>query len=423
MKFSLGSSWIMRAYRWFAFKSFYFIKNRQHSPINAIGSEKKILVYPAIVSRDLLADIFKRLSIAFPRSNGFRFFFIVNDDTFKSVSNDVFQNIKNTGHHIDLLQFQTLKVNDRFTFREFHLILCHQATSLIPLIRHFSRTEIIDSRFFSHTESLTYQRSYFKLLPHDRKQHLRDRSINNFRTLCNKLKNKRVGYCLLTGPSVNNVKSLPVPDDAIKIICNSLVKNTALLEHLNGPDIITFADPVFHFGASDYAFAFRSSMIEVVRKYHSFVVVPEFTLPLILSWFPELENYVIGIETVEGDFCLPASDRLSVKATDNILTMLMLPLAATFSDEIYIAGADGREEKETYFWKFNPESQFDKEMKSVFKWHPSFFRDRNYNKYYHAHIHQLEEQIKWLEDKGKSIQSLTSSMIPALAKRTNIYKT
>ena len=45
----------------------------------------------------------------------------------------------------------------------------------------------------------------------------------------------------------------------INIICNSMVKNKSLLKHIN-PQLLVFADPVFHMSHNEYAEEFRQNL-------------------------------------------------------------------------------------------------------------------------------------------------------------------
>ena len=72
------------------------------------------------------------------------------------------------------------------------------------------------------------------------------------------------------------------------------------------------------------------------------------------------------------------------------------------ADEVLVAGADGRQPTETYFWKHNPSLQYpDALMQTVFDAHPSFFRDRDYADYYDTFCLELEEMCRMAETSGQ----------------------
>ena len=96
---------------------------------------------------------------------------------------------------------------------------------------------------------------------------------------------------------------------------------------------------------------------------------------------------------------------------------MLLPVAFRIADEIAVLGADGRSQGETYFWSHGKSVQFNDKMCSVRDEHPSFFRDRNYKRYYKNHCRELESLLRHAEQNDKHIVSLTKSLIPALSRR------
>jgi hypothetical protein len=403
---------------WLRFKAFSFVKNRQKGTVDHSKKNKKILIYPACKSPERLFRLLLKTAYAFPRNNHIEFHIMAPETAFNTAQKNIKKLLAAGNHKIDTLKISRHESNSKTEFKSYDLILCHRANALPGIFKYFHKTEIIDEGFYSHAESLVFQKAYYWLINDNLKASIRRISDRNFSRLFTKLADKKSAYCFLTGPSISRYRSIHINPDAVKMICNSLVKNKTFLSFIGGPDIITFADPVFHFGASEYAIKFCEYLMEVVIIYKPFVVIPEFTAPLLLAWFPELEPYLIGLQTTERqDFNLPSPDNPQVRATDNIMTIFMLPLAAALADHISIAGADGREKQETYFWKFSHDSQFTEAMESVYEYHPSFFRDRNYVDYYEAHCRLVEDIIQHIEKKDKSVTSETPSFIPALSKR------
>jgi hypothetical protein len=205
--------------------------------------------------------------------------------------------------------------------------------------------------------------------------------------------------------------------ESLKIICNSMVRNHTLLERIL-PNVLVFADPVFHFSPSRYDEAFREHARQTILKYDCFCIVPERQYGLMLAHFPELAHRLIGMPVKTSQaWNFPTPDNLFVRATANIMTLFMVPLAASLSREVNILGADGRQNNEKYFWKHSAKNQFDQLMQSVEDTHPSFFRDRIYSDYYEEHCVQVESLIREGEKVGVRFHSLTPSYIPALSAR------
>jgi hypothetical protein len=146
-------------------------------------------------------------------------------------------------------------------------------------------------------------------------------------------------------------------------------------------------------------------------------MVPEMNLPLMVSHFPELHEVIIGMPSSSSIYNFPTIENFSVKSTDNIMTLLMLPVASSVSEEIYILGSDGRSSDDDYFWQHGKTVQFEELMDTAFRTHPSFFRDRHYAGYYSLHCKVLTEMLEYGETKGKKYISLTPSRIPALMER------
>lgn len=223
----------------------------------------------------------------------------------------------------------------------------------------------------------------------------------------------RHAFLMATGPSVSNFRYLEYRD-ALTIVCNSVILDETLMEAAQ-PKILVFADPIFHFGPSQYAGAFRRKLQESAQKHDFTICIPLKYYPLFTAAMPELAERTIGIPFVKErpwnfdlaqDFCL--------KTTANILTFLMVPLAATFAGEIAFLGCNGRPlSEDTYFWNHNPNTQFNDKMANIREVHPGFFAI-DYNDYYLEHCNTLEQQLQEGERQGKKFSSLGFSHIPAL---------
>lgn len=287
--------------------------------------------------------------------------------------------------------------------------------------KNLARIRIVDKNYFSHVESSNLQSILFETLDSNQKKNLSDLTKSNFIRLTNFIKetNFESSSCFVTGPSFDTYTDFDFVNlNTFKIVCNSIVKNANFMEYIGGVHLLTFADSVFHFGPSKYAAEFRKNVIQSFNKHKFFIVVPENVVALLLSHYPEIEDYIIGIPYVNNrDFNFPEENQFWVKDNGNILSNYMVPLASIASDTIYIFGADGRSPDEKYFWKHSANAQFNSLMNTVFESHPSFFRDRSYVDYYQAHCDSLEGLIQFGERKGKKYFALTESYIPALKNR------
>ncbi|MEM0984870.1 MAG: glycosyltransferase [Pseudomonadota bacterium] len=226
-------------------------------------------------------------------------------------------------------------------------------------------------------------------------------------------------YVFGTGPGLAHANAHDF-SDGVCIACNSMVKNTELLDRLQ-PPLIAIGDPIFHAGPSSYAAAFRQSLIEALDRYEADLIVPMRDYHIYIDHLPKrFLDRIAAVPFKHGK--APNHDLLSdfhVTTTGNILTLFLLPLAADFSNTIRIFGCDGRPlEQSDYFWGHDKASQFNEEMDDIQKAHPGFF-DIDYNDYYLEHCRTLETWLSNLEADGKTITNHTRSFIPALADRSD----
>ncbi len=279
-----------------------------------------------------------------------------------------------------------------------------------------SRFRIVDRFFWSSYESEIWNRIFLDLMSEVDRSTVYAGFRKNFINYLSLCPNKKKSICFTTGPSFDKYRNYDFVS-CFKVICNSIVKNEEFLEDIKGPDVLVFADPVFHFGLNPYAKKFREQVSKVMLKYENCYIFTTTNNAILLRYMlPELSERVIGLDTVK-EYGLIDEKNMRVYPTQNILTLLMLPLAATFSNEINVIGADGRNPKENYFWQHSNSVQYSESMENAFNYHVSFFRDRIYSKYYSRHCDQLEIQLRHFEKYGKQFISLTPSFIPALKRR------
>ncbi len=376
---------------------------------------KTISTYPKVNNKVELLEIINKLAWAFPYKKDLAIEIFVDADllntSFASTNNLINQRNyyqKNISH---------FKLVDKYNSSR-DLLLYTKAKALLSTNPFkLYKTEIFDKEYFSTVEGGFLQNAYCQTIDKETKLRLDELSLANFKKMLDKNKNKNKAYCFVTGPSFDRYKEFRYEENSFKVICNSTVKNDEFLEYIGKPDLLVFADPVFHFSPSEYSSLFRDYVLKVFTKYKCFIVIPDKTVPLMLAHYPELNNYIIGMKAKKEKFNFPTVNDFYIRSSANILTLYMLPIASSVSKEINILGADGRDPDEKYFWKHSSLAQFDDLMQTVFETHPSFFRDRDYKDYYRKHCDFLNNLIEYGESKGKKYISLTNSHIPALNKR------
>lgn len=223
-------------------------------------------------------------------------------------------------------------------------------------------------------------------------------------------------YCLATGPSLAAFKETNF-DGALSIVCNSAILDEELMDWVR-PRFLVFADPIFHYGPSNYAAEFRRKLRESCVRHDYTIIVPMRYHGLLTDAMPELQARTIGIPSDKPNgFNLDLAAEFRVYTTANILTYLMLPVASTLARKIYLLGCDGRPLDESgYFWQHNKTTQINDQMETIRLVHPGFFAI-DYNDYYLDHCRQLEELIHDGEKMGREYGTVTPSFIPALSSR------
>ena len=380
---------------------------------------KKICIYPVINNIDDLSDLLNRISFSLPSSN-IKIFISVS----KELINIDISKLKIPEDQRNYLSENKLNFIFVSKSKIFKYFFTSQAILLWKikyiynplLLLNYFKIEIIDKNYYSTEESKYWMRTYYSTLKKNEKQYHEELSKKNYLELLNKYKGYKKAYCFVTGPSFDKYKEFKFEKDSLKYACNSVVKNMDFFKYINGPEILAFSDPVFHFSPCKYAAKFRDNVIEVFNKYNCYIVVPDIIVPLLLNYYPEIKDKIIGLG-ISKEMNFPNPDNLTIKISGNVLTQYMLPIASFISDEIYILGADGRKKDEKYFWKHSSSVQYDDLMNTVFKTHPSFFRDRVYTDYYDKHCNFLNDLIEYGEKRGKKYFSLTPSYIDFLNKR------
>lgn len=225
-------------------------------------------------------------------------------------------------------------------------------------------------------------------------------------------------YVFGTGPSFTGFIESHDFSDGLTIVANSIVKNDAALDILK-PRIICAGDPIYHAGCSSYAAAFRQSLLSALEKTNAWFVCPLRDAGVYRAFLPpHLEPRMV---CVPFDKTKPIPINMTrdfyFNPFPNILTLALLPLAATFARAIHIVGCDGRKLlDDSFFWSHDKKVQFNEQMTEIQAAHPGFF-SIDYNDYYLDHCLDVERTLSTLEGAGRDVVTETPSLIPALAHR------
>ena len=229
-------------------------------------------------------------------------------------------------------------------------------------------------------------------------------------------------YVFGNGPSLSQATEFDY-GDGIRIVCNSIVRNQDLLNHIK-PHFIAAADFVFHYGPSKYAAAFRRDLVSALETTGAYFLTAEQLAPLMFHHYPEIQQRVIAVP-VSRRYGFRANargvnvqllDAFQVCSLESVLNLLMLPVASTLADEVYFIGCDGRKPDDKGFWSHHRDSQYTGLMQTVKDCHPGFFA-LDYVDYYERYCEHIAAVIAAGESLGKTYASLVPSYVPALAKR------
>ena len=228
---------------------------------------------------------------------------------------------------------------------------------------------------------------------------------------------KKKAIVLGSGPSIDLIDNIET-DGYYVIICNTIVKNLELLARIK-PSFLVFADPIYHYGPSVYATAFRRALISFLTNDQDCVVlIPH----LFLSWmndsYPEYAHRFYSIPpSMHFNFVLDYKKEYTEHRYVNVLNQMLIPLAATLSDEIYFLGFDGRSKNDKGFWAHSNKNNFVELLPFQNLSHPSFFYKKDLAQHAVEHAELTETLFLELERNGKKVVSLSSSNNSAMQSR------
>lgn len=313
----------------------------------------------------------------------------------------------------------TLHTN-RINNADIFLVADVSAINYFSLLLNAHKTFIVDPNFYSNTEVSNWVSAYYNILTKKEKNKYTKLSQYNFNTFLSSYNSNEYAYLFGSGPSIERYDQHIYKENSIRIICNSLIKNKKFIDFIN-PTAIVAADPLFHFGHSKYAKKFRNDLIDTIKKYNCTLFVPQFNLPMFIKHYPQLKQNIIGLN-FQTSINIPNRKNVSVKGTENIFTLMMLPIACSIANHINVIGMDGKDpsKKNNYFWEHHAGFQYVDLIEETQKLHNSFFRDRNYINYFGNHCNEVNLLIKHIEFQKKTVNTLEKSNIPALQDRINI---
>lgn len=255
-------------------------------------------------------------------------------------------------------------------------------------IRYFKRIRIIDINFFGHLGINTLINiGYYDLKNEDEKKAVIQKSFLNLNLLQRDLDKQTVfvlGNNEKHSEIINEINSNPI------FICNDAIKN------INNIDtktlIVAFSDPLFHFSNSDNAKSFLNFVKELENKI-DYIIIPLQAIPILLKM--NFKTKLIGLSSRRNlkNIVSIENNEIFTKNTHNVLTQYMLPIAAQYSKKVNLSAITLSDKNiAESLWQYDKKLVPKNSKSFAFKY--SFFKDRNFNKYYRLHQKHLNRILE-----------------------------
>jgi hypothetical protein len=319
-------------------------------------------------------------------------------------------------------------VADRATYlrglAEASMVLVWRPVADDPVVRALAaRGAVIlnvDTDDVSAQEYGRYCSALWRLMSADQRAYVAN---NSHRLFCDfgetvRARGYRAACVFGTGPSIDQAFGFDFAPYYTHV-CNSIVQSERLMDHIQ-PDLISAGDAVSHFGISKYAERFRADLSAYLTASGKHLLTTSSTGYLFKAQYPEVADQVLVCDhgpplpnfDLEQDWWLPA--------LDSVLNIHMLPAAATFFDEIFVLGCDGKHPdpaKNEDFWGHSTLAQYHDLVGAGHLCHPTFDARRQENTWM-KYQDSVRITLGVGEARyGKRYFSLAPSFTPMLAER------
>ncbi len=230
-------------------------------------------------------------------------------------------------------------------------------------------------------------------------------------------------YVFGTGPSLSKAGERDW-SDGFRVVCNTVVRDRRLFGHIS-PHFIVAGDAIYHFSHAAFAKQFRHDLFSRMSESAGlYFVYPEIFDVIVQSEFSGFGDRLIPIPTggpKRLDISLAETFRLP--SLGNVLALLLLPLAFTFSKRVEMIGFDGRDprDQKSPFWANSEMHSYPELMWTLKDQFPAFydhFVPNNDSRRYIKAVHEdLEGLLCDAESRGKSLEMLHPSWTDTLHRR------
>lgn len=225
-------------------------------------------------------------------------------------------------------------------------------------------------------------------------------------------------YVFGTGPSIERAFGHDF-SDGYRIVCNTMIKNAELMEQIK-PHFMVAGDGIYHFGVSRYACRFRRDLERFLSSHRCLLILPEGYYDNFLYHNENLAEFTLPVPYTARRTNLRMKEVLETKFQHNILNQLLLPLASSLCDNIFLLGFDGRKADDQHFWKSADSVNYEDLKVHHQKAHPGFFSGVDYPQYANLQSECAEKIISLGERMGKKYYCMNESSNAALQRRLRV---
>lgn len=392
------------------FQRFRNTLNEYFFPIkNILISSDDTITIKWIINQLYCSIELKKIKIIIHTKEKISFSDLPHIDYQKNINEDAF---------CKFVKFKKIKIKHFF---EANLIFTTNPTIKISNLFFLYKTFLID-RNNDGSIAVLFKNLNWYVCDRKLRKFLLEKSKKNFKDLKSKLLLKKNSLILLTGPSLDHLKKKEISEKFITIGVNDIIKKNDLMDKIS-LNILCFTDPNLFFGASNYAVDYYQNLKIFLKKHkETYIFIEKMSMPYVNIYLNEFIDRIIGIERInKHDFSynIPNLNNFFIKIGKyqgrNIATSFAIPIAASFSKNIYVVGADGINLKNinnNYEMPLQSNDISNEKRFTVLKNYPSqkgkfqspspeetIRRQRHFNNYY-------SNVTKFLKSKGISLVSI-----------------
>lgn len=240
----------------------------------------------------------------------------------------------------------------------------------------------------------------------------------NYKNLANVWKqNYELSIIFGTGPSLSTYDKFEYTS-SFRVACNTIVKDYKTLKWIN-PHVVTAGDALYHFSHTEHSQRFMNDLKKAMSEFSFIFVYPDLFDRYVRAYLNEFENRLFPIPNGLGTMSNLMKEWV-LPSRNNVLNLLLIPIATTVSDNLRLLGFDGRKKADNGFWSNSDIHSYPDSIAKLKKSHPAFFAlnvpDSDPLKYSRSVFdEQLKLDIAEIVNRGGSVKMLSPSTSPVLS--------